>query len=74
MDNAGKKIYERWLKACHLKNVDLYVASVNTVNSIKLLVKHVNHISSNFTQVTSSPNRMNINGFIDSNKTANFHN
>ena len=44
----------------NLKNVDLYVASVNTVNSIKLLVKHVNHISSNFTQVTSSPNRMTI--------------
>ena len=62
------------IRTCHLKNVDLYVASVNTVNSIKLLVKHVNHISSNFTQVTSSPNRMNINGFLDSNKIVIFHN
>ena len=74
MDNEGKKTYGLELRACRLKNVDLYVASVNTVNSIKLLVKHVNHISSNFTQVTSSPNRMTINGLIDSNKITIFQN
>ena len=37
------------------------MASVNIINLIILLVKHVNQISSNFTQDSSSQDRMTIN-------------